>query len=104
MNSTPNGRLRVTLEIQHNLEPERHAQEYFQSRRKTWCEPHFREIPPDFPARYQIGEALPDHLVDDGRLMLFFDEQIGSRRPTRQTTQGRDITAEGRRGKLEKVR
>ncbi|KAK4122040.1 hypothetical protein N657DRAFT_647563 [Parathielavia appendiculata] len=50
-----------------------------------WCKSRFPEVPPGWPAQYQIGSALPGNLVDEGKLVvLFLDEEnqeIASRAP-----------------------
>src|SRR6266699_1928381 len=48
---------------------------------KAWCKSRFPDIPPGWPAQYQIGTTLPGHLVDEGKLVLFLDEEIASRAP-----------------------
>jgi hypothetical protein len=50
---------------------------------QAWCKSRFAEIPPGWPAQYQIGRALPGHPVDEGKLVLFLDEEIASRAPKR---------------------
>ncbi|KAK4095792.1 DDE-domain-containing protein, partial [Parathielavia hyrcaniae] len=62
-----------------------------------WCKSRFPEIPPGWPAQYQIGKALPGHLVDEGKLVLFLDEEIASRAPKR----GKRRKAETQRLKTE---
>jgi hypothetical protein len=48
---------------------------------QEWCKSRFPEIPPGWPAQYHIGKSLPGHLVDEGKLVLFLDEEIAFRAP-----------------------
>ncbi|KAK3305138.1 uncharacterized protein B0T15DRAFT_574550 [Chaetomium strumarium] len=55
--------------------------------------PKQAEWMPGWPGQYQIGRTLPGHPVDEGKLVLFLDEEIASPAPKR----GKRRKAETRR-------